>query len=440
MSSPARSASGVPDTVSSVLGQFGLSMYSVLSRAATPLVRLHLSRRAAAGKENAARLAERMGIAALQRPLAPVVWMHAASVGESLSLLPLITAIQQRYPHVVPLVTTGTPTSAALMAERLAPPALHQFAPVDVPPAVRRFLDHWRPDLALWVESELWPNMLRELRRRDVPSVLINARMSERSFRRWRRVRPLAAEVLNSFRAVLAQSDEDAARLRALGAAGVEMPGNLKVAAPPLPDSLAAHRSLEAAWAGRPRWLAASTHEGEEDIAARVHTRLLGEFPQLLTVIAPRHPQRGPAIAARLAESGRRVALRSRGDGPDADIYIADTLGELGLFYRLAPVVFLGGSLVPQGGHNPLEPARLQCATLKGPYRHNFQTLCDGLIAAGGLVPIADEQALAGAAARLLREPAAVVTVGRRAQEFAANQADVLPRTVALLTPWLSGL
>lgn len=423
-----------------LLGQFGLSVYAAASRAASPFVARHLHRRAAEGKEDVQRIDERLGRATVPRPSGPVVWMHAASVGEGLSLLPLILAIRDRWPKVTPLVTTGTATSAALMAQRLTPPCVHQFAPVDLPSAVMRFLDHWRPDLALWVESELWPNTLHALRQRDVPTILVNARMSQRSFDRWRRVRPLAAAVLANFRSILAQSDEDAARLRALGAATVETPGNLKAAALPLPDVPAAHQELATAWGLRPRWLAASTHDGEEEVVARVHAVLRRALPDLLTIVVPRHPQRGPSIAAGLRPLGPRVSLRSAGDSPACDIYVADTLGELGLFYRLAPIVFLGGSLVPVGGHNPLEPARLHCASVMGPYRASFQELSDALIGAGGLLAVPDEAALTRTVAELLRDPAEVQAIGRKAEDYAARQADVLPRTVAALSSWLSRL
>ena len=368
--------------------------------------------------------------------------MHAASVGESLSLLPLIAAIGERWPNLVPLVTTGTPTSAALMAQRLPPSAIHQYMPVDVPAAVERFLLHWQPNLALWIESELWPNALLRLRLRNIPAVLVNARMSDRSFRRWQRLTPVAAAILRTFRAVLAQSEDEATRYRALGARGVSVAGNLKAAAPPLPDDAAARSQLQAEFGSRPRWLAASTHEGEEAMAARVHRALAGSVPDLLTVVVPRHPARGPTIAAQLAAAGLTVALRSRGDGvtPRTSVYVADTLGELGTFYRLSPVVFLGGSLVPHGGHNPLEPARVGAAIVVGPHVHNFRELVDQLVAAGGLVPVATEDGLTKAVSELLREPGQARRLGANALGYAEAQAAVLPQVVAALAPWLAPL
>ncbi|MBD0270815.1 MAG: 3-deoxy-D-manno-octulosonic acid transferase [Acetobacteraceae bacterium] len=383
--------------------------------AAAPLLRPYLRWRATRGKEVAARLAERRGNGAA-RPPGRLLWLHAASVGETLSLLPLLEALAARAPDLGVLLTTGTATAAALLARRL-PPALadrvqHRFAPLDVPRWVDRFLAGWRPDAGALVESELWPNLIRAARRRGVPLALVNARFSERSSRRWLRWAPgLARELLSSLSPVLAQTPADAARLGAAGARLALCLGNLKDAAAPLPADPAELARLRGAVGGRPVFLAASTHPGEEAIVLDAHRRAAASgLPDLLTVIVPRHPHRGPAIAAEAAAGGMAVARRAAGEvpGPGTAVHVADTLGELGLFYRLAGVCLVGGSLVPHGGQNPLEPARLGCPILLGPHTANFAEPVARLLAAGGALRVEGPDAagaLAALAAGVLSNP-----------------------------------
>ena len=419
-----------------------LAAYRTAAVAATPAVAAVLRRRARAGKEDPARLPERFGHPSAQRPAGPVVWIHAASVGESLSVLPLIQAVRVRLPRVTPVLTTGTVTAATLMAGRLPAGALHQYAPVDLSAALRRFLGHWRPDLALWVESELWPNALTSLRAAGVPTVLLNARMSRRSFRRWRRLRPLARHLLSGFAAVFAQSPGDAERLLALGAAEARTLGNLKEAAAPLPADEADLATLTAALAGRRCWLAASTHQGEETFAAQVHRALAAAHPGLLTVIVPRHPARGAAVAAALRAAGFATGLRSAGEGPTpaTAVYVADTLGELGLWCRLADVVFVGGSLVPHGGHNVLEPARLGRAVLFGPHMENFRESAAALLEAGGAARVADTAGLAAALGRLLSAEAERGRIAAAAAVHARSGAAVLDGVLGALAPWFAAI
>jgi 3-deoxy-D-manno-octulosonic-acid transferase len=300
--------------------------------------------------------------------------VHGASVGESLAALPLIDAILNRLPQAHVMVTTGTVTSAALMGERLPRRAFHQFIPIDTPDSVKRFLDYWRPELALWLESEFWPNLIFAAAERKIPLVLVNGRLSERSHRGWTRGRPLAAQLLRSFSLCLAQDGATARRLSDLGAKAVLTTGNLKTAAEPLPVDEAELVRLRGMVGTRPLWLAASTHLGEETEVIEAHHALTGSFSNLLTVIVPRHPQRGKEVAAEAKALGLHVAVRSAGDAISAEtqIYVADTMGELGLFYRLSRIVFVGGSLIPHGGQNPYEPARLDCAILHGPHIANF--------------------------------------------------------------------
>jgi len=419
-----------------------LALYRGLSAAAGPLIDAVLARRTAAGKEDPARLGERYGRAARARPEGPLVWVHAASVGESLSVLSLVGKIVREAPAVHVLVTTGTVTSAALMAQRLPPRAFHQFAPVDRPDCVAAFLDHWRPDLALWVESEFWPNLLIETKRRGAKVALVNARVSPRAFARWRWMPSLIKPMLAAFDLCLAQNEYEAARLRRLGASVVRAPGNLKFAAAPLPADGAELARLRALVQNRPRWLAASTHPREEEWAARAHLELAARFPGLLTVIVPRHPGRGAEIAAMLRARGLDVARRAAGEdlGPATAAYVADTMGELGLFFRLCPVAFIGGSLIPHGGHNPIEPAQLGCAVIHGPHMTNFREIAEDMARANAAVTLADESALAPALARLLGDAQETRRMAEAAQRVAAGKAQVLERVWAELAPFLAAL
>ena len=416
-----------------------LGLYRLLSGAARPALGLCLHSRVARGKEDPQRLGERLGRAGVPRPHGSLVWVHASSVGESLSVLPLIERIEGTRAAGHVLVTTATVTSAHLMDERLPGAALHQYAPADTPRAVRRFLDHWHPDLALWVESELWPNMIAETQARQVPMILVNGRVSETSAARWHRFPRTARRLLGAFSLCLAQDDVQAERLTGLGAPRVKSVGNLKWAAPPLPANAADLAALVKACAGRPLWLAASTHPGEEALVAAAHKVLRAAYPDLLTVIVPRHPDRGPEIARTLTADGLTVARRSNGEtlAAGTEVYLADTLGELGLFYRLAGIVLLGGSLVPHGGHNPLEPARLGCALLLGHHMDNFASIRGELAAAGGAQTVSDAAALGRAVAALLASETERARRAAAAGGVAAAHAGILDDVMAEIAPYL---
>ena len=419
-----------------------LGLYRAITTAGEPLIQAYLGKRLKAGKEDARRFDERLGQASLPRPPGPLVWLHGASVGEAMSLLVLIGRLRATLPAVNLLVTTGTVTSARLLAERLPPGVAHQYVPVDRLAYVRRFLDHWRPDLVLWAESDFWPNLVTETAARGHPLVLVNGRISPRSLRGWSRAPRFIARLLGSFALCLGQTEGDADRLRRLGAPTVRCVGNLKFAADPLPADPAELARLRAATAGRPLWLAASTWPGEEEIAWRAHRALAPRLPGLLTVIAPRHPDRGAEIAAGLAGQGARVTRRAAGQAitPETDIYLADTLGELGLLFALAPIAFMGKSLTADGGQNLLEPARLGCAVLHGPRMTNFEDMCLRMAAAGAARPVADEGGLTAALGSLLTDAAAVRAQGDRAQAFAAAEAGVIDRLMAELAPFLANL
>ncbi|MDZ7712552.1 MAG: 3-deoxy-D-manno-octulosonic acid transferase [Rhodovibrio sp.] len=420
------------------------SLYRVLTFLAGPALRVYLYRRVTRGKEEKGRLRERFGVASQPRPSGPLVWLHAASVGESLSLLPLVEALRTREPALNVLVTSGTVTSARLLQTRLPTGVIHQYNPIDRAAWVRRFLDHWRPDLALYVESELWPNLLGITQARGIPTGLLNARMSESSFRNWRRMPSFIHPLMAGFQFCLAQNPTQAERMAALGARNPRPLGNLKCAAKPLavdPDALA---ELRRAVGGRPCWLAASTHAGEEAVAAEVHASLRARHPGLLTVVAPRHPERAGEVARLLHGRGLRVAQRSRDgiaslDG-DVDVYLVDTLGELGLFYSLCPVAFVGGSLGDAGGHNPIEPARLGCAVVHGPDMRAFSEIAEDLGEPGGSWQVRDADGLTRAVDRLLAEPDTRAHQADAARAVAEGQAGVLDAVLGELDPYLAPL
>ncbi len=414
-----------------------LHAYRALTALGTPLAGPFLSYRLKRGKEDAERLGERQGRAGVARPPGKLIWLHGASVGEAISLLPFVERITQTGAHA--LVTTGTVTSAALLAKRLPSGALHQYAPLDNPFFMRRFLSHWRPDAALIAESELWPNMLIEAKRAGLPVVMVNGRISERSYRRWRRFPSLIGELLSRFDLCLARSEDDAERLAALGARSVLIAGDIKFDAPALPADRRELAELAGLTSGRQIWIAASTHEGEERIAARAHKRLAEVFPDALTLIAPRHPERGEAILREMEAEGLPAALRSRGERPGRGtaIYICDTIGELGLFYRLAGVVFLGKSFAGGGGQNPIEPARLASAILHGPKIGNFSDAYTALDAAGGALEVKKPEDLGEALIGLFANAPKLRAMARAAGDTVEKRAGAVERSLRALEPIL---
>lgn len=418
-----------------------LSMYRVATALGGPLISAYLKKRLKRGKEDARRFNERRGAAAQPRPEGRLIWMHGASVGEAISMLPVIEEIVSRPDTPNVLVTTGTVTSARLMRERLPDGAIHQFVPVDRLPYVTAFLDHWRPDVALWWESELWPNLVVETHDRQIPMILVNARMSPPSFLRWQRWRSLARALLKCFRVVLAQTETDAERFRSLGAGKVVRMGNMKFAVPALPCDEGTLAEIRARTGLRPMWLAASTHAGEEEAAWQVHRTVKTNHPDLLTIVVPRHPERGTEIAAMLRDAGATVAVRSNSEPvtPETDIYLADTLGELGLFFRLAPIVFMGKSLVPAGGQNTIEPARLGAAIITGPHYWNFDEITKAMNAAGGLEIVADADALARAVKRDLDHPAQAQARAKAAFDYVERESQVLDVFMDHVAPFLDG-
>lgn len=416
-----------------------LSAYRGLGRLVRPLVPPYLSWRAARGKEEMKRLREKVGKASKARPEGPLVWLHAASVGETMALVPLIERIL--YSQISVVLTTGTVASAQLAAERFDDRLIHQYVPLDFPAAIGRFLDHWKPDLVLVCESEIWPLRISELARRRIPQILLNARLSERSYRTWKRHAFFAREIFSRFTVVVCQSEEDAERYRQLGAQKVAVSGNLKadVVLPSHTRDLGRYRK---AVGHRPSWAAISTHEGEELMAARVHTILCKRYPDLLTIIVPRHLERIPVIAERLKNKNYSFVRKSLNELPTAqtDILLGDTLGEMGLYLRLTEIAFIGKSLLAEGGHNPLEPALAGTAILSGPNIENFRETYQEFMKNKAATLVDDSTMLAGYVHHLLERPDVRRKMIKSGRQTASRLSGALKRTFDILKPFLEPL
>jgi 3-deoxy-D-manno-octulosonic-acid transferase len=411
--------------------------YGGVSRLLYPAVQPLLARRQKRGKEDPERIGERKGVAGLPRPDGLLVWLHGASVGELVSLLPVAEHMTGK--GIAVLVTSGTVTSADVARRRLPAGAFHQYVPLDLPAYVKRFLAHWRPDIGVFAESELWPNLIHAAQAAGTHLVLVNARMSERSHRRWKRFPSFITSMLSRFELALAQTEADAARLRELGAPRVQTIGNLKYDVAPPPADPAKLEVLSGAFGGRPLFVAASTHAGEEAQVAAAHRAAAERIPDLLTIIAPRHPARGEEVAAECFREGLTVCRRAEGTLPDrhTQVYVADTIGELGLFYRLSRLAFLGGSLVPHGGQNPIEPAKLGNGILHGPQVRNFTEVYAALAETSGALEVADAAALGAAIARLLMDRPALDAMAAAAEAKVTEMSGAIQRTTDALEPFV---
>ncbi len=403
--------------------------YRALSQLLSVAAKPYLKRRVGTGKEDASRQDERFGRASIARPAGPLLWVHGASVGESVMMLPLIKRLTERGAHV--LVTTGTVTSAQMMQDKLPKGALHQYVPLDVPKYAAQFLEHWRPDVALWAESEIWPNLLSETTARDIPCVLINARMSEKSLSGWAKRKTFAKYIFSKFSAILAADDRTAQGLSDITGAPISVLGNLKYAGAPLDvdvGSLAAHR---AQLTGRPIWCAASTHEGEDEIILAAHGLIRAEKPDALLILAPRHPERSARVARLIDGQGLGYTQTGYAEDvlPGTDIILIPKMGQLGLAYRLANVSLVGGSLTEGlSGHNPLEPARLGSAVLTGQHVDSFADVYRKLSAAGGVQTVRSAEGLAESVLELWEDDNRRGAQIHAAQKFTAAQDDVLDK------------
>lgn len=407
-----------------------LRIYNFLLRVLYPLaISRYIEKRKKNGKEDTKRFNERLGKPEKPRPEGKLIWMHGASVGESVSMLPLIARLLETYPDAHIMVTTGTTTSAEIMAKRLPDRAFHQYFPIENPVFAARFLRHWHPDIALWFESEFWPSMLSAIKKRNIPLILVNGRISNKSFKRWQQFEFVIKEILDCFSLCLGQSDEDAYRLRVLGAKNAECLGNLKYAGLPLPVDAQKKEEMAEQFGNRPIWLVSSTHDDEEFKIGRFLKDLNKKVPGLLTVMAPRHPTRGPEIQEKLIkEYGLNVALRSKGEKitPKTDVYVADTIGELGIWYGLIKIVFIGGSLIPHGGQNFMEPSRDRCATIVGPHMHNFTDAMNRAKRADAIIQVNDVLELIDMVENLLTKPDLLEAKQSLAYNWATSEAKVL--------------
>ena len=420
---------------------FALWCYYQLMRRADRHVERRLRSRLLMGKEDPERLEERLGISLAERPTGNLIWFHAASVGESLSLVELIKRISSSQPDYNFLITTGTITSAKLILSRLPSNAVHQYIPVDTPKAVEKFLDRWRPSLAIWTESEFWPNLISFTSARDIPMILINARISEKSYRRWRFFKKSLKNLIEKFNYSLIQDEKTVKYFSKIGISSnnFELTGTLKEGSAALPHSEIEQVEISKQILNRPVWLAASTHEGEEKLIAAAHRHASKASQGLLLIIVPRHPERGLEIASILTKENFKICLRSKKDkiSSDTQIYIADTLGELGLWYRIAPVSFVGGSFVPIGGHNPFEPAALGSAILHGPYVENFKEIYNRLNVAGAAVKIEEASELGVKLIETL-SPENAAKLAQSAWEVSSNGAEITDRAIKLIYENLS--
>jgi 3-deoxy-D-manno-octulosonic-acid transferase len=411
----------------------GLTLYRAATRALSPLAPLALKRRAAKGKEDGERLNERRGRPAQARPEGELIWIHAASVGESLVALSLADALKTARPAASLLLTSGTATSAKLVAAQAPDGVTHQFIPADRLKYVRGFLGHWRPDLAVFVESELWPNLIVETARTGAKMALVNARMNAASLKNWTRWRRTAAWLLACFDWIGAADARTAEGLTALSGEAVEMAGNLKLEAAPRAPDPGALAAAVAAVAGRPLMLAASTHDGEEALILDAFEKARAIHHEALLILAPRHPERGQALARMVETRALPCARRSQSEDPGAD-----TLGEMGLWFALKPAAVIAGSFKPGiGGHNPVEATRGGAAVISGPHRDSFSDVYDAYEAHGAVATAADADALSEAVQAVWRGDGPAVAAGEAA--LAAMSGGALTRTVerlaALLDP-----
>lgn len=417
-----------------------LTLYRWAGAAVYPVMGSYVAWRAAKGKEDRSRSRERYGITARERPQGPLIWVHAASVGETIAVVRLVETILDYGVNIV--LTTGTVTSAKVAEERLGQRIIHQYVPLDLKPAVSRFLDHWQPDLAIIAESEIWPMTILELGARRVPQVLVNGRLSDRSFASWKKRSNIAAALFENLAHVVAQSEVDGERFRELGARPVTVSGNLKVDTSPPPADEKSLGAMKHQIGPRPTWAAVSTHDGEELVAAEVHALVVNRHPGLLTIIVPRHPERAAVLAAQFAEMGLQVARRSAGDviAPDTDILIGDTIGEMGLYLRLTEIAFVGRSLTSTGGQNPLEPAMLDTAVLAGRNVQNFRDSYQKLLDSGGAKLVRDQKMLAGAVNFLLTNEAARRKMMAAGASTVEDMRGALACTLKSLEPFIQPL
>ncbi len=418
-------------------------IYRALTYASAPILSSILKKRLENRKEDQQRFVEKKAVINMPRPNGMLIWVHAASVGEAHTALIVVNRIIKNTQNINILLTTGTVTSAKLVESKLPDRAYHQFAPLDHPVWVKNFLSHWQPNIAIWMESELWPNMLYELKQRKIKAFLLNAHMSDKSFNSWKKIPFLPKRMLGAFEEILCQTILDKERYSKLGGNQVHVTDNLKYSAEPLGFVQGDLDKVQKVVKDRPIWLYASTHKGEEKLAAETHLKLQKTYPELLTIIVPRHPERREEIAQLFAN--HKVTFRGENkDLPkhDDQIYVADTLGELGLFYTLSPIAMIGRSFSDDGGggHNPIEAANLNCAVLSGPNVQNLQEIFDDMCVQNACISISGPENLAHELEKLLKGDDYLQSYQKAAKEFSKNKTSVIDKVMAHIQPSLDDL
>lgn len=426
--------------MSSFFARMLLHGYRLTGAVIYPMLGPYLSVRAAKGKEERPRRSERYGRSKKIRPNGPLIWFHAASVGETVAVIPLIEEVVRRGISVV--VTTGTVTSANIVNDRLGKAVVHQYVPLDLKPAISNFLDHWYPDLAIISESEIWPMTILELGARRIPQILVNGRISDKSFATWSRSPKLADALFENLSHVVAQTELDATRFSSLGATPVTVSGNLKVDSdlPPVKDEdLTFYRN---GLGKRNSWAAISTFEGEEEIVADAHQMVCKSNPKSVLIIVPRHVERTDAIEKMLSEKGLKVARKSKGDPitEDTDVFLGDTTGEMGLYLRLTSIVFVGKSMKGEGGQNPIEPAMLESAILTGPNVQNFREAFRTLLQNNAARIVKDTETLAQCIEHLMSSDETRQGMIDAGLSTVQNMRGSLEKTIQDLEPYLTPL
>ena len=413
-------------------------IYYIASFLFWPIYKIVLCIRLKQGKEIANRVQEKRGIPTQQKPSGNLIWFHGASVGETAALLPLLKALKEENPDITLLLTSGTRTSAELLSKQ-EPFFIHQFLPLDHPIWCKRFLDYWRPDLVCMSESDFWPVMLSEVKKKDIPLLLVNGRMSPKSFKNWQKFSKTASQLFSLFDHLFVQNEQDVNFFTSLGAKNITQTGTIKYSAPPLPFNETELQKLKEQIGERPFWLFASSHAGEEEITLETHKNLKKEFPDLLTILVPRHPNRSEEIQTVIANKNLSFALLSKKEpiSKETDIYLADAFGVLGLLYKLCSITSVGGSFVKLGCHNPIEPAQLGCAILFGPYIYNFSETCNDLINRNAGILCADQKILEKEIKTLIKSPEKIETLQKNAYDLSIEKANILPKVIDLLKPYI---
>ncbi|MCW2481924.1 lipid IV(A) 3-deoxy-D-manno-octulosonic acid transferase [Candidatus Symbiopectobacterium sp. NZEC135] len=417
------------------------TLYTILLYLIQPLIWLRLWLRGRKAPAYRRRWSERYGFC-VEKVKPNGIMLHSVSVGETLAAIPLVRALRHRYPSLPITVTTMTPTGSERVRSAFGNDVYHVYLPYDLPCALKRFFDQVNPKLVIIMETELWPNLITELHRRDIPLVIANARLSERSAAGYKKIGSLTRRILRRTTLIAAQNQEDGERFIDLGLprSHLAVTGSLKFDISVTPELAARAIALRRQWASRrPVWIATSTHEGEEAIILAAHRELLNRFPDLLLILVPRHPERFPTTQALTQSLGFSYTLRSSGEVPAADtqVVIGDTMGELMMLYGIADIAFVGGSLVERGGHNPLEPAAHAIPVLMGPHTFNFKDICLKLSEAGGLITVKDTDSIVKEVNSLLTDEDYRLYYGRHAVEVLHQNQGALQRLLTLLEPYL---